>query len=264
MTMIADMDAVGRAIAPVAGPISPECAAAAVMLVSRKPAARLRLSRLFEEAGLVVLEAADVRAAREMMRTARLDLIVLECPSLIGNELAFCQTIAAGPRVPLLLLAEVGDVVDEIVALELGADDLLVGETPNRLVLARARALLRRTRRQEAPAPLRAQPPGSWRLDLMTRVAISPGGRSVLLSPDQASAFNLFLTNPGTVFTCKAGAQALRGEGLGASAFRTKVCRLRQKLASLGEGNPIQTVRSVGYSYSPPAIHGSQGSRAEG
>ncbi|HYD27234.1 winged helix-turn-helix domain-containing protein [Brevundimonas sp.] len=265
MTMLADREAVGRVPAPAAAPLPRECNPAAVMLVSRAPAARMRLSRLFEEAGLAVLEASDLRIAREMMRTARLDLIVLECPSLIGDELAFCQTVAAGARVPLLLLAAAADVVDEILALELGADDLLAGEAPNRLVLARARALLRRTRRHEAAAAVRPQPPTGWRLDPMTRAAIGPSGRSVLLSPGHASAFDLFLNNPGTVFTCEAGAKALRGERLGAAAFRTIVSRLRQKLDSLPDGNPIQTVRGVGYSYSPSTpIGGSADFRAAG
>src|SRR5690606_41752719 len=101
---------------------------------------RFRLAGLFEDAGLVVLEAADIRAARETMRTARLDLIVFECPSLVGDELAFCQTVAAGPRTPLLLLAGAADVGVEIVALELVADHLPAGAVSDPVALAAARA----------------------------------------------------------------------------------------------------------------------------
>lgn len=226
---------------------------AAVLLVSRPGAMRERLAGLFEEAGLAVFEAAGVPAARDMLKTARLDLIVLECPSLVGDELAFCQAVASGPRLPLLVLVATADVVDEIVALELGADDLLIGEAADRLILARARALLRRTR--PAPPPPQTHPAaaGGWRLDPVARAAISPSGRRVTLSPAHASAFHLFLANPGRVFTCGAGARALGAGSYGAPAFRTTVCRLRQKLDTLCDGQPIQTVRGEGYTYAPSA-----------
>lgn len=227
---------------------------ASILLVSRSEEARDRLGGLFGDAGLAVFEAAGIPAAREMMRTARLDLVVLECPSLVGDELAFCQAVAAGPRLPLLVLVGTADVVDEIVALELGADDLLTGEAADRLILARARALLRRARPPE-PAS-RPRPVDGWRLDPMTRSAISPGGRSVPLSPAHASAFHLFLTHPGVAFTSEAGARALGADAPRPSAFRTTVCRLRQKLESLCEGQPIQTVRGEGYAYVPPAARG--------
>ena len=240
---------VDRFAAP-AEPRRPGPCNAAVMLVSRSSTARARLSRLLEGADLAVLVADDLARARDMMRTARLDLIVLECPSLIGDELGFCQAVATGSRVPLLLLAAAADVVDEIVALELGADDLLAGEAPDRLVLARARALLRRTRPAGDAARAPRQVEG-WRLDPVTRAAISPAGRKVALSPAHAAAFRLFLANPDTVFTSESGARALGADNLGPSAFRTLVCRLRRKLDTLGDGQPIRTIRGLGYSYAP-------------
>lgn len=256
MTMTADAALAdrGKAMAPLTPCRSP--APATVLLVSPSAATRLRLSRLFEDAGLAVLEAVDLGAARRMMPAAGLDLIVFECPSLVGDELAFCQMVASGPRIPLLLLARNADLVDEIVALELGADGLLTGETPDRLILARARALLRRTRRDgESPAAGRPQPRG-WRLDPVTRTATSPNGREVVLPPAHASALHLFLSRPGAVFSCEEGARALGPGVMGAAAFRTTVCRLRQKLDSLNDGRPIQTVRGLGYSYAPPGRRG--------
>jgi two-component system OmpR family response regulator len=221
-----------------------------VMVVSRSSAERARLGGLFGDAGFTVLESADIPAAQRMIRAARLDLIVLGCPSLVGDELAFCRTVASGPRIPLLVLADDADVVDQILALELGADDLLIGPVAERLVLARARALLRRTR-PHTGAPIAPEGADQWRLNLTTRAAISPSGRSVLLSPGDASALHLFLANPDVVFTCEAGARALGARRPDARAFRTTVCRLRKKLDSLDVRGPIQTVRGVGYVYAP-------------
>ena len=251
MTMTADAALAIDQSASIRMTRSPATSSAAVLLVSRSAAMRLRLSRLFEEADLAVLEAVDPGAARQMMRTARLDLIVLECPSLIGDELAFCQTVAAGPRIPLLVLAAAADLVDEIVALELGADDLLAGEVADRLVLARARALLRRGRRDDSPLPVHRPEPAGWRLDPISRTATSPAGRSVVLPPGHASVLHLFLSRPGEVFTCEQGARAIGAGPQGAASFRTTVCRLRQKLDTLGDGQPIETVRGVGYTYAP-------------
>lgn len=226
--------------------------AAAVLLVSPSGMARDRLGELFEDAGLAVFEAAGIPAARETIKSERLDLVVLECPSLVGDELDFCQSVAAGPRLPLLLLVATADVVDEIVALELGADSLLIGEAADRLILARARALLRRGRPAEPPPqPRPASAPGGWRLDPIARAAISPSGKRVSLTPAHASAFHLFLANPGAAFTSEAGARALGGDAGGAASFRTTVCRLRQKLGSLNDGQPIRTVRGGGYTYAP-------------
>lgn len=224
---------------------------ATLMLVSRAASERARLAALFQEAGFTVLECADIPGARHMMRATKLDMIVLECPSLIGDELAFCQAVSAGPRVPLLILSAGADVVDEIVALELGADDLLTGHATDRLVLARARALLRRTRLRDDPPRPPSEDVGRWRLDAVTRRAVSPQGQSVLLSPADASALHLFLSNPGVVFTCEAGAQALGAGVRGARGFRTTVCRLRKKLNSLNGDGPIETVWGVGYTYAP-------------
>ncbi|MBF0665142.1 MAG: response regulator transcription factor [Brevundimonas sp.] len=255
MTMIIDLPHPAGAPPALAEPreAAPDAARGAptVMLISRSAATRLRLAPLFEDAGLAVLEAADLNAARQMMSAARLDLIVFECPSLVGDELAFCQMVASGPRTPLMLIAAAADVVDEIVALELGADDLLVGQVADRLVLARVRALLRRTRRHDELAPARKPEAAEWRLDPVTRSAIAPSGRSIVLPPAHAAALRLFLSHPGVVFTCDEGARALGSGPRGAPAFRTTVCRLRQRLDALNCGQPIQTIRGVGYTYVP-------------
>lgn len=233
-----------------AGP-APEADVATLMVISRSASERARLTALYVDAGFAVLEAADVVVAKHVMGATTLDLIVLECPSLVEAELAFCRTVAAAPRSRLLVLAATADLVDEIVALELGADDLLTGRIPERLLLARSRALLRRTRSQPA-TPSRQKRAAGWRLDPTTRSVFSPKGQRVLLSPSEASALHLFLSNPGVVFTCETGARALGASKRGAQGFRTTVCRLRKRLKPLSDNPPIQTVRGVGYVFGAP------------
>lgn len=215
---------------------------------------RDRLADLLAETGFTVLQAANLDGARTLIAMESVDLIVLHCAALVGDELAFCRTLASPPHSPLLLvLVGQADVVDEIVALEIGADDLLAGPVADRLVLARAKALLRRAPPRRARVADAA--PAGWRLNPTTRAAISPFGRSVVLTPSDASALHLFLTNPGVVFTGEAGARALGTAPVSPAAFRTTVCRLRKKLDGLGEGDPILTVRGVGYAYAPRGLH---------
>lgn len=231
----------------------PATDATTVAVVSPSASERDRLAKLFVEAGFTVLQAESPEAAQTLIGPAGVDLVLLQCPAMVGDELAFCRNLASTPFAPLVLvLASRADVVDEIIALEVGADDLLVGPVADRLVLAHAKALLRRAApRVRMDSPERDEADSGWRLNPTTRAAISPGGRSVLLAPADASAFHLFLTNPGVVFTGEAGARAIGAGAVSPAAFRTTVCRLRKKLDGLGDGRPIQTVRGIGYAYAP-------------
>lgn len=227
---------------------------ATVAVVCSAAAERDRLAAVLVDAGFTVLQASNLDGARALIAAETVDLVLLHCAALVGAELVFCRTLAARPHSPLLLVvAGQADIVDEIVALEIGADDLLAGAVNERLVLARAKALLRRAapRRQR---DLACEAPAGWRMNPTTRAAISPTGRSVLLAPSDASAFHLFLSNPGVVFTGEAGARALGAGPVSPAAFRTTVCRLRKRLDELGEGDPILTVRGVGYAFAPAGL----------
>lgn len=230
---------------------APTTDAARVAIVSPSSRERRRLAALVADAGFTVLQASKLDVAEALIASEDVDLVLLNCAALVGETLSFCRTLASDAGGPLLLvLAGQADVVDEIVALEVGADDLLVGAVADRLVVARAKALLRRAapRRRSGGS---GETSLGWRMNPTTRTAISPAGRSVVLAPSDASALHLFLSHPDVVFTNEAGAQALGAGRTNPATFRTTVCRLRKKLAELGDGDPIMTVRGVGYAYAP-------------
>lgn len=229
--------------------LSPD--AARVAIVSPSTLDRRRLAALFADTGFTVLQASKLHVAQALIESEDVDLVLLNCASLARECLAFCRTLASEAGGPLLLvLAGQADVVDEIVALEVGADDLLIGAVADRLVVARAKALLRRAAPRRRSGDGRETTEG-WRMNPTTRTAISPAGRSVVLAPSDASAFHLFLSNPDVVFTNEAGAHALGAGRTHPATFRTTVCRLRKKLGEVGDGDPIQTIRGVGYAYAP-------------
>lgn len=224
---------------------------ATLVVVSPSRAERRRLAALVADIGCTVLEASSPETA-QALGAASVDLVLLHCRALAGEELAFCRTLGGARQPPLVLVvAEKADLVDEIVALEIGADDLIAEPASDRLILARAKALMRRASPRRESARAHQSRPG-WRLNPTTRAATSPAGRTVVLSPSDASAFHLFLENPDVVFTSEAGARAVGTNSPSPASFRTTVCRLRKKLDALGDGEPIRTVRGVGYVYGAP------------
>ena len=197
-------------------------------------------------------EAGDTEEAESLIRSSDIDLVVLDALPLEGGPLEFCRKAHVGGMPPIIILAESVGVVEEIVVLEVGADDLIEKPVDQRLLLARARALLRRCQRPGRSSGSMESPlPTAWRLDTSIRIAISPRGRTVMLSPSDIQIFELFVNNPGVVFTQESGAKALGLEHCHATLIRTAVSRLRRRLTAAGDGDPIRTVRGIGYVYGP-------------
>lgn len=231
-----------HAIAPVSDRI--------ILIVGADVESRSGLTGLFEAEGFRTLQAASVEAATELMAAVAVDLVVLDERLSGGRAYGFCRRHAVEGGAPVILLSENADVVSRIVALEVGADDLLSTPVDNRLLLAQARALMRRgdTRLGRTTAPSL----DSWRLDPVSREAIGPNGRRLRISPQEVSLLNMFLDNPGVVFTTETAAHwipTLKQDT--STGFRTAMSRLRRKLDELNCGEVIQTVHGAGYMYRP-------------
>lgn len=148
-------------------------------------------------------------------------------------------------------MSENADVISRIVALEVGADDLLPTQVDGRLLLAQARALMRRCdTRLDRAAPPPSQ--DSWKLDPVSREAIGPNGRRLRITPQEVSLLNMFLDNPGVMFTSETASQRIPNlKQDNSTGFRTAMSRLRRKLSELDCGEVIQTVHGAGYLYRP-------------
>jgi len=159
------------------------------------------------------------------------------------DGLAICRRLA--PRgLAVLMLSALGDVTDRVVGLELGAADYLVKPFDPRELLARVRALLRRSQ----PPAEAAYAFAGWRYDPGQCRLSDPDGATVLLTPNEHVLLRAFLDRPGRLLT--------RGQLLDLThgpdaepfdrAIDLAVSRLRRKL---GEAGPemIETVRGAGY-----------------
>ena len=226
-----------------------------ILVVGADEEARSGFVDLFESEGFRTLQASGAESAKDLLASVTVDLVVFDERQSGGHAYGFCRRLAVDGGAPLILLSDNADVISRIVALEVGADDLLPTPVDHRLLLAQARALMRRGDTR----PGRTDPvasPGEWALDPVSREAISPNGRRLRISPQEVSLLNMFLDNPGIVFTTEKAAHwipTLKQDTT--TGFRTAMSRLRRKLDELNCGEVIRTVHGAGYMYYPAFSH---------
>lgn len=207
------------------------------------------LTAYLERDGYQVLAAADGDAALRLTEREQPDVVLLDVmlPGRDGWEV--CREIRRTSAVPIIMLTARDDEIDRIVGLELGADDYVSKPFSPREVMARIRAVLRRTHRQEAaPAVLRRD---GVVLDLAARTA-AVAGQPVDLTPTEFKLLELFLRHPGQVFTRLQLVEKIQGyayEGY-ERTVDSHIKNLRKKIGdAAGEAQRIKTVYGVGYKW---------------
>jgi two-component system response regulator MprA len=222
-----------------------------VLVVDDDPDVREAVETALELEGHRVATAADGLAALQRLGQAEFDAVVLDVlmPNLDGFEV--CRRLrAAGNRTPILILTARDSEEDTIRGLDLGADDYLVKPFPLGELLARVRALLRRTRPAGEDAPL-------WfvglSLDQKMREA-SRGGRRFELTRTECALLELFLRNPRQVLTRELIMERVWNYDFGPTSnpLEVYVSYLRRKTEAGGEPRLIHTVRGVGYALREP------------
>ncbi len=197
--------------------------------------------------GWSVEAAGDGRKALELIEQQSFDLIILDwnLPRLDGLELLRLLR-ARGTTTPVLMLTVRDAVGDRVAGLETGADDYLTKPFAFAELLARSRALLRRSVLGAGP-PLQFE---DLRLDVRARVA-HVGKREVPLSPREVDILEYLLRNQGQVVTREmlerdVWKQTRRFTSLN-NVIDVQIMRLRRKLDVPGRPGLLQTLRGVGY-----------------
>ena len=219
-----------------------------VLLIDKDEAAVSTLRSAFVSEGYRLDHATPGPDAIRRMLTDRPDLVILGlCAE--ENGWRFCRRLLTFLDGPLLLLLSTTNTMDSIVGLELGADDCMVKPVLSREVVARVRALLRRSR---SPVP-RSQRSYFVDEDLvvdLTRAEAKLDGRPVPLTPTEFRLLTCLVRNAGEVLSHEQLARGIWGaEYAGArSAIKQHVCQLRQKLErSPSHPQRILTRRGQGY-----------------
>jgi DNA-binding response OmpR family regulator len=204
------------------------------------------------QAGYMVVEAGDGAVALEAFERESPALVILDVnlPRLSGLEV--CRRIRATSRVPIMMLTVKSAEEDQVLALDLGADDYLTKPFSPRTLLARVRALLRRAG-EEKPLPLAA---GDLSLDLESQSVSVRGAAPVRLTRLELRLFQILLANAGHTLPAErllAHVWGSRGEG-DRQLLKQLVHRLRQKIeADAAEPRYLVTVSGVGYALRPSA-----------
>ena len=165
------------------------------------------------------------------------------------DGLTVCREIRRGDRTPILILTAKGEDIDQVLGLEMGADDYVVKPVEPRVLLARIEAILRRAR-TTPPEPRDARiAVGRLAIDGAKRTA-EIDTREVDLTTGDFDILWLLATRQGTVVTRDEILRVVRGidyDGLDRS-IDARICRLRRKLADAGGAESmIKTVRLRGY-----------------
>lgn len=226
-----------------------------VLIVDDHREIRELVSRALAKEGFRVSVAADGRAMRKVMADARIDLIILDLMLPGEDGLSLCRALRAESSVPIIMLTAKGDEIDRVVGLELGADDYVPKPFGSRELIARIRAVLRRTQNDGATdQPRRASRYSfdRWRLDTGARELLREDGITVPLSTGEFDLLLALVERPGRVLSREQLLDLARGRT--ASPFDrsidTQVSRLRKKLeVDLNEPKIIRTVWGGGYMF---------------
>ncbi len=226
-----------------------------ILIVDDEPAVTDLLVYNLRKANFSVLTAATGREALEMAHQAQPDLILLDLmlPEIDGLEV--CRELRKTSSVPIIMITARAEEIDRVVGLELGADDYVSKPFSVRELLARIRAVLRRTAQPEphteAEAVLRGK--GGLRLDVESRL-VSVAGTALPLTRLEFDLLNLLLANAGRVLTRERLIERAWGYDYfgDTRAVDSAVKRLRAKLrAACPEADSIEAVRGVGYRLNP-------------
>jgi two-component system response regulator MprA len=222
-----------------------------VLVVEDDAAVRESLVRALGQDGYAVDTAADGHQALSAVAAREPDAIVLDVGLPGVDGLAVCRRYRAdGRRTPVLMLTARDAISDRVAGLDAGADDYLVKPFALAELLARLRALLRRTEPVGAGAALQFA-------DLVMEpslVEVRRGARRIELTRTEYQLLELFLRNPRRVLTRAAIFTAVWGYdfGEGSNSLDVYIGYLRRKLEADGEPRIIQTVRGFGYALRQP------------
>jgi two-component system alkaline phosphatase synthesis response regulator PhoP len=213
-----------------------------------------RLARDYlEHARFAVIGASDGAGALALARSHRPDLVVLDLglPGMDGLDVA--RAIRRDSDLPIVMLTARADEADRVAGLELGADDYVTKPFSPRELVARVRAVLRRSEGAREPSPIiRA---ADVELDT-AKLRVTVAGRRVALTPTEFALLATLAREPGRVFTRSQLLDAVHGVAFDSyeRAIDAHVKNIRRKVEP-DPHNPhyVQTVIGVGYRFADEA-----------
>lgn len=235
-----------------------------VLLVDDDPKIRELMTTSLAGYGFDVIAVANGEDMFALFRRGeRFDVLLLDVMLPGEDGLTLCNRVRTpgkpNTQIPIIFLSALGETMDRILGLEMGGDDYIVKPFQTREVVARIKALLRRTTRQPHSAPSMPRAPqgqirsfGQWRLHTMERHLEDQDGVIVPLSTVEFRLLTFFLNNPNMVLSREQILDHMTGHGtdLYDRSIDVQISRLRSKLRDESrDPKLIRTLRGTGYSF---------------
>lgn len=231
---------------------------ASILIVDDDRDIRTLLASFLETHGFAVTKARDGVEMRSCLEQRHHDLAILDLMLPGEDGLDLCRQLRRHSTMPVIMLTARAEETDRVVGLEIGADDYVTKPFNPRELLARIRAVLRRTAAGPAftgdPAPVRSYRFDGWTLSLERRELTDPAGVMIDLSTGEFDLLLAFLEAPNRVLTREHLLDAARSQpdSVFDRAIDVQVSRLRKKIEPHEASPPmIRTVRGAGYLFVP-------------
>ncbi|SIQ38147.1 DNA-binding response regulator, OmpR family, contains REC and winged-helix (wHTH) domain [Rhizobium sp. RU35A] len=222
-----------------------------ILIVDDDREIRSLLSRYLAEQGMRVSVAADRKECEAMVATGKPDLVVLDVMLPDGSGLDICRMLRERqPSLAIILLTALKEDVDRIIGLEIGADDYLGKPFNPRELLARIKAILRRTgQTAESPPSARLYFFEGFEADPALRMVRHESGAQLDLTGAEFDLLQVFLERPGRLLSRDQLLDLTQGRNRDPMdrSIDVLISRLRRKLNEHTEAMIFKTVRNGGY-----------------
>jgi two-component system response regulator BaeR len=217
-----------------------------ILIVEDEPKISHLLRDYLQQAGYETRESLNYEQIQGWVEQEEINLILLDwmLPGMSGLEI--CQQLRTISTVPILMITARVEEIDRLKGLDSGADDYICKPFSPREVVARVKAVLRRTYHEDH-AELIA---GSLRLDQTTH-QVWVDESEVVLTPNEFGVLKVLLQRPGKVWSRESLLQQVQGYQFNGydRTIDTHVKNLRKKLATYGLDSSIVTVYGIGYRF---------------
>ena len=218
-----------------------------ILVVDDEPKVARLARDYLEKNGFRVLTAGDGQSALTTARREKPDLIVLDLmlPKIDGREV--CKILRHESDVPIIMLTALAEEVDQITGLEIGADDYITKPFSPRALVARVRAMLRRTRGEiKTPAIVRV---GALEID-SEKHTVTYNSVRVHLTPNEFKLLIVLASRAGQTLTREQLLDDLHGAASSVDrSVDSHIKNLRKKLETASQQNMIETVYGIGYRF---------------
>jgi DNA-binding response OmpR family regulator len=218
-----------------------------ILVVDDEPKVARLARDYLEKNGFRVSIAADGQTALAAARREKPDLVILDLmlPKIDGREV--CRILRRESDVPIIMLTALSEEIDQVTGLEIGADDYITKPFSVRALVARVRALLRRTRGEvKSPGIVRA---GGLEIDA-EKYSVSFNGAPIKCTPNEFKLLYQLASRAGQTFTREQLLEDLHGAASSVDrSVDSHIKNLRKKLEAATGAPRIETVYGIGYRF---------------